>query len=112
MHELSIVAAMIELCEDNARTNNATKISEIHTKIGVLSGIDKEQFKLCFESFKEGSLCEEARLFMQDEDLEGECECGFKGRLDGKSFFCPKCGGKELKIIAGEEFYLMRLVME
>ena len=34
MHELSVVAALIELCEDNARAQNAAQISEIHTKIG------------------------------------------------------------------------------
>ena len=34
MHELSIVAALIELCEDSAREQNATKIGEIYTKIG------------------------------------------------------------------------------
>ena len=112
MHELSVVAALIELCEDNAKAQKANKISEIHTKIGVLSGIDKEQFKLCFESFKQGTMCENATLFMQDESLKGECECGFNGELDGKSFFCPKCKGNNLKITAGEEFYLMRLVME
>ncbi len=112
MHELSIVASLIELCEDNAKAQKASKISEIHTKIGVLSGIDKEQFRLCFESFKQGTMCENATLFMQDEALKGECECGFNGELDGKSFFCPKCGGNALKIITGEEFYLMKLVME
>ena len=112
MHELSVVAALIELCEDNARAQNAAQISEIHTKIGVLSGIDKEQFKLCFESFKSGTKCENATLFMQDESLKGECACGFSGELDGRSFFCPKCRGNDLKITAGEEFYLMKLVME
>lgn len=112
MHELSIVAALIELCEDSAREQNATKISEIHTKIGVLSGIDKEQFRLCFESFKQGTMCENATLFMQDEPLFGECACGFCGELDGRSFYCPKCKANTLKITAGEEFYLMQLVME
>lgn len=112
MHELSIVASLIELCEDNAKAQNAKQINEIHTKIGVLSGIEKEQFKLCFESFKQGTMCENATLFMQDEALHGECECGFHGKLEGKSFFCPKCKGDSLKITAGEDFYLMRLVME
>lgn len=111
MHELSIVASLIELCEENARKQKASQISEIHTKIGVLSGIDKEQFKLCFESFKQGTMCENARLFMEDEALFGVCECGFKGKISGNSFFCPKCGANSLKITAGEEFYLMRLVM-
>ena len=112
MHELSIVSSLIELCEENARTQNATQINEIHTKIGVLSGIEKEQFKLCFESFKYGTMCENATLFMQDEALQGECECGFGGELEERSFYCPKCKGENLKITAGEDFYLMRLVME
>lgn len=171
MHELSIVASLIELCEENA---GDFKISEIYTKMGVLSGIDRSQFERCFEAFKSGTKCENATLFIENEALRGICECGFEGEifdlnaknlhfvdknLDIKSenlalnsnknlgissensalnfgenlalknenfslnntnlndfsslnFHCPKCGSNSLKITAGEDFYLMRLVME
>lgn len=188
MHELSVVAALIELCEENARANGAAKISEIHAKMGVLSGIDRAQFERCFEAFRQGTMCENAALFIESENLRGRCECGFEGEILGLNFdlnlslnsglnhdsnsnlncgldsssnlgvdlnlntnldlnfqnsalnsgsnlstnlnlnaqnfgsnlalnssldfHCPKCGSNELKIIAGEDFYLMRLVME
>lgn len=199
MHELSVVAALIELCEENARANGAAKISEIHAKMGVLSGIDRAQFERCFEAFRQGTMCENAALFIESENLRGRCECGFEGEILGLNFdlnsslnsglnhdsnsnlncgldsssnlggdlnlnanldsnsqnsnenlalnsqnsalnsssnlsqnlklnaqnfgsnlalnssldfHCPKCGSNELKITAGEDFYLMRLVME
>ena len=111
MHELSIVAALIELCEEQAQQQNAAQISEIYTKIGRLSGIDKAQFARCFESFKQGGICQHARLFMEDEPLFGECSCGFSGEIKSNDLHCPKCQGSELKLSAGEDFYLMRLVM-
>lgn len=149
MHELSVVAALIELCEENARANGAAKISEIHAKMGVLSGIDRAQFERCFEAFRQGTMCENAALFIESENLRGRCECGFEGEILGDNlnlnaqnfgsnldlnfnshlnsnsnsssnlslnssldFHCPKCGSNELKITAGEDFYLMRLIME
>lgn len=139
MHELSVVAALIELCEENARANGAAKISEIHAKMGVLSGIDRAQFERCFEAFRQGTMCENAALFIESENLRGRCECGFEGEIlvdnlnlnahnfgsnsalnsssnlalnSNLDFHCPKCGSNELKITAGEDFYLMRLVME
>lgn len=112
MHELSIVASLIELCEENAKKQKANKINEIYTKMGVLSGIEKEQFILCFESFKQGTICQEARLFIEDEPLCASCECGFNGELKENSFFCPQCKGGSLKITAGEDFYLLRLIMQ
>lgn len=86
MHELSVVAALIELCEENARANGAAKISEIHAKMGVLSGIDRAQFERCFEAFRQGTMCENAALFIESENLRGRCECGFEGEILGLNF--------------------------
>jgi len=112
LHELSIVEALINLCEDNARANNASKIDEVYVKIGRLSGIETQLFERAFETFKQKTMCENARLFIKLAPLLARCEnCGFNGELKENVFLCPKCSSSELKIIDGEDFYLMRLVM-
>lgn len=113
MHELSIVNSLIELCEENAKNNNANIIKEVHVKIGRLSGVEVELFKRTFDTFKEDSLCKNSTLLVHLQDVIIKCqECQSQDVLKENIFICPKCGSKDLKIIDGEELYLMRLVME
>lgn len=112
MHELSIVASLIELAEDNLKAQKAKEITKIVVKIGRLSGVETELFERCFETFKQDSLAKNATLEIELGEVIGECECGFKGLIKENVFYCPKCKGKDLKITEGEELYLMRLEME
>ncbi|NDJ27877.1 hydrogenase maturation nickel metallochaperone HypA [Campylobacter sp. MIT 19-121] len=113
MHELSIVESLITLCEQNAKEQNATQISEVYVKIGRLSGIESELFKRCFDTFKlNSSFCKQAKLFIEQSELEITCfECGQNSILKQNEFKCPHCQSTELKIISGEDLLLMRLVM-
>lgn len=114
MHELSIVEALMELCEENAVRENASVVREIYVKIGRLSGVEEGLFKRCFEGFRENSpLCKKAQLFIERAPLEISClSCGGRSVLEENVFKCPLCGGLELKTLQGEELTLMRLVME
>lgn len=112
MHELSIVNSLIELCEENAKNNNANNIKEVHVKIGRLSGVEIELFKRTFETFKEDSLCKNAKLIINLQDVIIKCkDCKEENTLKENVFICPKCEGKDLDIIDGDELYLMRLIM-
>ena len=114
MHELSIVEALVELCEDYAAREDAAAVREIYVKIGRLSGIELGLFERCFETFRLNSpLCKEAQLFVELAPLEIAClECGGRSILEENVFRCPLCGGEELKTLQGEELTLMRLVMQ
>ena len=112
MHELSIVEALLNQCEQDARKNKAKKVDELYVKIGRLSGVEVDLFVNTFETFKKtSSFCENAKLFVEIAELSISCECGFEGILEKNVFFCPLCKGKNLKVIDGEELYLMRLCM-
>ena len=114
MHELSIVEALITLCEENAFKNKAESVNEIYVKIGRLSGIETELFERCFETFKENSrLCKNAKLFIENAVLEILClKCNQTSILEKNIFKCPKCQSVDYKITQGEDLTLMRLVMQ
>ncbi|MEA3371493.1 MAG: hydrogenase maturation nickel metallochaperone HypA, partial [Campylobacterota bacterium] len=40
MHEYSIVQSLIDSCEEHLKENNATKVTKVVVKIGVLSGVE------------------------------------------------------------------------
>ncbi|MCR8677301.1 hydrogenase maturation nickel metallochaperone HypA/HybF [Campylobacter sp. S4:11] len=111
MHELSITESLLELCEEYAQEK---VIEEVHVKIGRLSGVEPPLLQRSFETFKENSpLCKNAKFIMHIQEVVVECQkCHFSGALENNIFWCPKCEDKDLKIIDGEELYLMQLVLK
>ncbi|DAB33668.1 MAG TPA: hydrogenase maturation nickel metallochaperone HypA [Sulfurospirillum sp. UBA12182] len=112
MHEFSIVNSLLDLCEANARKNNATKITKVEVKIGKLSGIEPHLLETAFNTFKEKTMCDGALFVMNMQDLIVKCQdCNKQFTLKENVFICPTCQGN-LEVIDGEEMYLMRLEME
>lgn len=112
MHEYSVVASLIDLCEENAKKHNAKEIQKVIVAIGERSGMDKSLFISAFETFREESIfCKNSVLEILDEKVELECrDCG--AIFFPKEFSygeCIKCGGNHLEIIKGKEMYLMSL---
>ena len=113
MHEFSIVDSLLHLAEERAAKNNATKVTKPEIKIGVLSGVEPDLLKTAFETFKEGTICEEAEFIMKIQPVVIKCQtCGFEGELKKDEYLCPKCQSSEIKIIDGEDMYLMSLELE
>lgn len=112
MHEFSIVSALLDMCEDNARKNDATKVTKVIVKIGKLSGVEPQLLRTAFDTFKEKTMCDGAEFILNIQELVVKClTCNNESTLDKNVFSCPLCGG-EVKVIDGEDMYLMSLEME
>jgi len=113
MHEYSIVDSLLELAQEHALKNNAKKVTKLEVKIGVLSGVEPELLQTAFDTFKEGTMCENAEFIMKIQPVVIECEeCKEKSTLKKDEYLCPKCGSNKIKIIDGEDMYLMSLELE
>ncbi|MDD3323842.1 MAG: hydrogenase maturation nickel metallochaperone HypA [Sulfurospirillaceae bacterium] len=113
MHEFSIVSSLLEMCEKNAKQNDAKKITKVEVKIGKLSGVEPHLLKTAFETFKEKTICDGAEFVMHIQDLVIRCNtCNSESTLEKNEFCCPTCKGNDVSVIDGEEMYLMRLEME
>ena len=113
MHEFSVVQSLMGLIEENARQNNAKSVSKVVVKIGKMSGIEPHLLKIAFDTFKEKTICENAELEMVIQDVVAFCEdCGEEFVVEENRFVCPDCGGFNLKVLDGEDMYLMSLEME
>jgi len=110
MHEYSVVQALLNQCEDVARQNGATTISKVVCKIGVMSGIEIHLLQVAFDTFKEKTICDEAEFVINKQKLKLECrDCGYIYEEDEIRYFCQKCKSLSVKIIDGEDMYLMSL---
>jgi hydrogenase nickel incorporation protein HypA/HybF len=113
MHEYSIVQSLLNLCEDNAKANSATKVNKVIVKIGKLSGVEPHLLEVAFDTFKDSTMCKNSTLEMVIQDIVIECkECNKTSTLSENNFCCPECESYDIEIKDGEDMFLMSLEME
>lgn len=113
MHEYSVVQALLNQCEAVAEEHGAEKITKVICKIGVMSGIEIHLLKIAFDTFKEGTMCDKAEFVIKEQKLKLECrECGHTFETDEVRYFCTKCESLKVKVLDGEDMYLMSVEME
>lgn len=111
MHEYSIVQALVERVEVEARARRATAVHRLSVRIGELSGVDAELLTTAFETFRERTICEQAELDLLLVPARWECQdCGGAiGR--GDLLTCPSCA-VPARLVQGDEIMLDRIEME
>ena len=113
MHEYSIVQSLLDSCDENARQNNATKVTRVVVKIGVMSGVEPSLLQTAFETFKEKTICEEAEFIINMQAILVKCNrCLEESTLKKLEYSCPQCESTDLNILDGEDMYLMQLELE
>ncbi len=113
MHEYSIVQSLIDSCEENAKENNATKITKVVVKIGVMSGVEPDLLQTAFDTFKENTICDNSELILNIQPILIRCNsCNIESILEKVEYKCPKCENIDIEILDGEEMYLMQLELE
>lgn len=115
MHEYSIISALIDLCEQHARENNALSVARVKIAIGERSGVELELLKSAFEALKSQSpLLESASLITQKEALElycKDCDIHFRPKMLNLST-CETCKGHNVAITKGRELHLLSLELD
>jgi len=113
MHEYSVVQALLEQIEGVAKENDATMVSKIVVKIGVMSGMEAHLLEIAFNTFKEKTICDSAEFIMNIQPLTIECmECNEVSELEKIHYCCQKCESTNVKVVDGEDMFLMSLEME
>ena len=113
MHEYSIVQALLDQCEEIATENQANRVTKVICKIGVMSGIENHLLEIAFDTFKEKTMCEDAKFIINSQKLKLLCrKCNYEFEIDDIAYKCVKCNSLDIKVIDGEDMYLMSLEME
>ena len=107
MHEYSIVASLIDLCEKEAKKNHAKAIKRLEIRVGRLSGIEIHFLEQCFDTFKEETICRNATLVVELCEVVLLCEtCHEQSVVSGNHFICPKCHSEDVSMIGGQELHV------
>jgi len=111
MHEYSIVAALIDRVEAEARARNASVVKRVHVCIGELAGVEVELLTTAFETFRATTVCAEADLTVRRSAARWSCPRCARVLEAGARLTCPDCSAPA-RLTAGDEILLERIEME
>lgn len=111
MHEYSIVSALLDRVEAEARARGASSVATVRVALGAQSGVDPELLRSAFEIARAGTPCAGAELDLRMVAPEWRCRnCDRTLGGDGP-LRCPQCDAPA-KLVAGDEIVLERLELE
>jgi len=113
MHEMSVVAGLFDLLEENARNEKAAKITSVTLRVGRLSGVVPDLLETAFETYKKGTSAETAVLRIELVPLKIRCRaCDAETLAEEPVFVCSACGASDFEILEGRDLVLERMEVE
>lgn len=111
MHEYSIVEALIDRAEAEARARQAVAVAGLAVRIGTLSGVDPRLVSSAYEVCRPGTLCAHAPLQIVSVDARWECPSCALAVTSDDALTCPVCGAPA-RLVAGDEILLESVEIE
>jgi hydrogenase nickel incorporation protein HypA/HybF len=107
MHELPVTESILEIALRYAKQAEASRITELNLVIGQLSSIIDDSIQFYWDIIAKDTIAEGARLNFQRIPTQmtcQECQTAFSPQDD--DFACPNCRSQQVRITAGDEFFL------
>jgi len=112
MHELSIIASIVDTVTESVAAYKGARVVEVRLRVGALASVVEDSLQFCFGIATEGTALAGSRLVVKTVPVVMHCAgCDADVELEGvQSFRCPRCGepcfdlrqGRELEIEAIE----------
>lgn len=111
MHEYSIVRALLDRVEAEARARGAMRVHKVQVRVGDLSGVDPGLLATAFETCRDLTICRGASFEVVPEGVRWACRgCG-REVTAGDVLQCAVCG-EPARLVSGDGIVLERLEME
>lgn len=107
MHELSICRSIADIVGRHA---DGRDVRVVHVRIGRLRQIIPDTLVYCWSLVSENTALDGAELRVESVPARIRCaECGHEETLDAPIMRCGRCEGRQVTIVAGEEFLITSL---
>lgn len=107
MHELTVTESLIQIAVQHAASAGASHITDLNIVMGELSSIVDDSVQFYWDIIAQNTIAENARLHFRRIPAEFVClDCGNRYRPNAETFGCPVCSNVQVKMAAGDEFYL------
>jgi len=114
MHELSIVASIVEAVTESASAYPGARVTEVRLRVGALASVVEDSLEFCWELATEGSPLAGAALVITRLPVIVRCDaCGVDAEIEGvQSFRCPRCGEPAADLRQGRELEIEAIEIE
>lgn len=113
MHELPVTQNILEIALRHAEQAQGIEITDIYLVIGQLSSFVDESIQFYWGLIADGTIAKNARLHFRRVAAEAECsQCYRRYAIYERGLLCPHCGGNQVNIVAGDEFYVEAIDVE
>jgi hydrogenase nickel incorporation protein HypA/HybF len=113
MHELAVTESILEITLRHAEEAHARRVADIYLVIGQLSSIVDDSVQFYWDIISKDTIAEGATLHFKRVPVELLClKCGNRYTPGEEDFACPACGSEQIRVVAGEEFYLDTIEVE
>ena len=113
MHELAITQSILDIAQKAADEHGAKRVQSVRIMLGEYSGVVPQCIQYYFDVISKGTLAEGAVLDIRRLPVVIRCNsCGKESQIDRRHIRCPLCGGTDLKLIQGREFYIESMEVE
>ncbi|MCC6751125.1 MAG: hydrogenase maturation nickel metallochaperone HypA [Deltaproteobacteria bacterium] len=113
MHELSLCRELVEVACTEAQRHAVARVRTVRVVVGQLAGVEPEALRFAFEVVARGTAVEGATLELVEELGRARCApCATEVPLPSRFEPCPRCGGYELSLVAGDRLRLAELEVD
>lgn len=111
MHELGLLAEIVDKIEEVAKENNVTEIETLVLDVGEYSGVVPAYLEDCFPAVIEGTMLAKTKLKLNIIEGKAYChDCGKTFMIAGHEQNCPYCYSQKCEVIEGGEFVIKEIV--
>jgi hydrogenase nickel incorporation protein HypA/HybF len=110
MHEMSLCEGLLQIIEDQAKSQSFQRVKTVWLEIGALSGVEVEALKFCFDVVCTDSIAEGSNLEIEQTLGQAWCmQCAQTLEVDSRYSACAKCGSYQLQVTGGDEMKIKEL---
>jgi hydrogenase nickel incorporation protein HypA/HybF len=110
MHELSLSSAIVNTVAKHA---GGRRVTAVDLRVGRLRQVIPDTLEFYFEFVARDTVCEGATLNQEVIDARLRCApCEYEWEIEIPAFRCPRCGGSDVSIVAGNEFEVESIEVE
>ena len=105
MHELSIVASVVDTVTESLAAYPGARVLEVRLRVGVLASVVVDSLEFCWGIATDGTQLAGSKLVVTMVPILAHCaECAADVELEGvQSFRCPRCGQPSSDLRQGRE---------
>jgi hydrogenase nickel incorporation protein HypA/HybF len=112
LHELGIATEILDVALAEAGRHNATKITTIYLRVGVIRAVEPEHLSFIFDHLSQDTMAFGAKLSIEEVPVRVECaSCGVT-EVTAFAWECPKCKKHDIHVSGGETMDIVSIDIE